>query len=306
MWGRRLTYLAALSGCLVFYAAYQEWLGWLLLVGMLALPWVSLVLSLPALLTARLQVRCPSVVNVGDEALPQLFESGPLPQAPIKLRLELTDCLTGSHTRQKPEQPLPTEHCGAWQVQPVKVRRFDYLLLFRLPLGKKEGARLLVRPLPIPMETPPSLDKYLELAFRPKPGGGFAENHELRLYRPGDDLRQIHWKLSAKTGELVLREPQEPVRGLAVVALVLSGEREKLDEKLGQLLWLSDYLIQRQVPHQIRCLTGRGMESFAVDAETDILPAVDSLLQSPMAQEGSTLPPIQASWLYEIGGVTYA
>ncbi len=302
MWGRRFAYLAALAGCLVSYIAYREWLAWFLLLAVAVLPWASLVLSLPAALTSRLRVLCPTAVEAEEEAVPEVREKCPLPPAPMDLRLEAVQSYSGTRERLRPGEPLPTGHCGELRVKPVKVRRYDYLMLFRLGAGKLEEASLLVRPRPLPMDCPPSLDKYLAQAFKPKPGGGFAENHELRLYRPGDDLRQIHWKLSAKTGELVLREPQEPVRGLAVVKLVLSGTPEELDEKLGRLRWLSGYLLDRQVPHQIRCLTGRGMEGFAVEKASDLLPALDALLRAPLAGEGETLPPIQAAWQFEIGG----
>ena len=38
-----------------------------------------------------------------------------------------------------------------------------------------------------------------------------SEVFSLREYRPGDPVRQIHWKLTAKTGTPVLREPSDPV-----------------------------------------------------------------------------------------------
>ena len=42
MAGRRIVYLASFIGCLVFYYFYREWLSWLFLVAVGALPWLSL------------------------------------------------------------------------------------------------------------------------------------------------------------------------------------------------------------------------------------------------------------------------
>ena len=40
--GRRIAGLGLLAGCFVFYIAYGEWFSWLLLMLILALPWLSL------------------------------------------------------------------------------------------------------------------------------------------------------------------------------------------------------------------------------------------------------------------------
>ena len=37
------------------------------------------------------------------------------------------------------------------------------------------------------------------------------ETFPVRDYAPGDSLRQVHWKLSGKTGRLVVRDPARPV-----------------------------------------------------------------------------------------------
>lgn len=62
MLGRRLTYLACFAGCLIFYLAYGEWLSWVALLLALGLPWLSLALSLPAMLTLRLEIETPGAL----------------------------------------------------------------------------------------------------------------------------------------------------------------------------------------------------------------------------------------------------
>ena len=44
-----------------------------------------------------------------------------------------------------------------------------------------------------------------------RPGSDPSETFAIREYRPGDPIRQIHWKLSQKTDELMLRELGLPV-----------------------------------------------------------------------------------------------
>ena len=160
-----------------------------------------------------------------------------------------------------------------------------------------------VRPQPVPVTDLPGLENYLAAAWRPKPGGGFAENHELRLFRPGDSQNQIHWKLSAKTGKLMLRQPMEPLRGRVAVTMNLRGTPEELNRKFGRLLWTGQYLLQRQTPFEIRVFTGGGIYSFQVAREEHLTRAIDALLCYPAAQSGSIADsPCAASWHYHVGG----
>lgn len=289
---------------MVFYLAYREWFAWLVLVGVLCLPLLSLAVSLPAMVSTRLVARCPGMVPMEEEAAAVLTGDCRLPMPPVRGRFRVTRVITGESWMRKDGAELPTEHCGQLTVTPVRVWVCDYLGLICLPVRKKEAGQVLVLPESEPVDEMPDLSRYLANAWRPKPGGGFAENHELRLYRPGDDLRQIHWKLTAKTGKLILREPMEPRRGLALVTMVLSGSPDELDSKFGRLLWISERLLENGVPHEIRCLTGRGVESFSVRGQADVTQAVYALLASPGASSPVLPEMADAVWQYHIGGVS--
>ncbi len=287
---------------MVFYWAYREWLGWFLLVGMLCLPGLSLAVSLPAIITCRLVLRCPHSVSMGTQVPAALEARSPFPMPALRGKLRLTDLLTGETHQIRLGKPLPTGHCGSLEISPKKTHVCDYLGLLAFPTRKPQTQVLRVMPTPVPMETPPDMSRYISFASRPKPGGGFSENHELRLYRPGDSLRQIHWKLSAKTGKLILREPMETLRGQALLTLELTGSREELDWKLGRLLWLSRYLLEKEVPHRIHCLTGKGMLQFSVATQEHLLRALEALLQSGQASPDSQPQYLSAAWRYHIGG----
>lgn len=77
------------------------------------------------------------------------------------------------------------------------------------------------------------------LSYHAKPGGGYAEVHELRGYRPGDSLREVHWKLTAKVDHPIVREPQTPNRGPVILTLDLPGDPGALDSCLDQTCWLA-------------------------------------------------------------------
>ena len=303
MWGRRFGYLAALFGCWMLYIAYGEWFSWLALLAVAGLPWLSLLLSLPAMLRFRLEPGGAGAVTLGTEAEAWLVGSCGLPMPPFKGRLYLRSRITGQTRRYRSGEGLPTRHCGGYAVTIQGARVCDYLGLFALPVRHPGRATVLVRPKPLPVREVPDLDRFLAKSWKPKFGGGFSENHELRLYRPGDSLNQVHWKLSAKTGKLMLRQPMEPQRGLVLVTMTLRGDPSELDRKFGRLLWLGRYLAERNVSFELRVLTGQGVQSFPVDGERALNKAIDSLLCTEAAEKGSIRDhPFAASWHCHIGG----
>ncbi len=299
---RWLLYLTALVCCLVFHIAYQEWASWIFLLAMLALPPFSLLLSLPAMLTARARVEVPPAVAVGTPLALRVVVRSFVPVPVCRLNIRVFYTMTGECYLLDANAACSTEHCGAINCKPPRGWIYDYLGMFRLPLRRPPEFRILVRPRP--MELPePDLSNILVSAWRPKPGGGFAENHELREYRPGDHLSQIHWKLTAKTKKLILREPMVPDRNRMIIWLTLNGTQEEIDRKLARLLWLGGYLQRYDLKFQILAYTAAGKQLWDVDSPRALRRAVDLLLcHSPYS--GSDTPELTetANWIYYIGG----
>ncbi len=303
MTGHRILYAAALLCCVLFDVAYGAWLSGIVLLTVLGLPWFSLLLSLPGILSFRLGIRGDAVLPQGGEGDLWLAGSSHFPILPFKGKLVLTHCVTGETRPYRPHQGLPTIHCGGLKVRLEKGRVCDYLGLFAFPVGKKEQRTVLIRPQPLPVQDAPDLKRYIAKSWRPKFGGGFSENHEIRLYRPGDSLNQVHWKLSAKTGKLTVREPMIPQRGLVLLTMTLRGSYSELDRKFGRLLWLGSFLTEQNVAFELRILTGEGVQAIPVSDERELHKAIDQLLCAPAAREGDLRDrEFAASWQYHIGG----
>lgn len=303
---RWILYLAVWSGCLTFYYAYREWLSWIVLVAITLLPLFSLLISLPAMLLAKMQVNMPPCVTAGTPLSMVLTLHAPMPLPRWRVRILAVHSLTGKRWLLQPGGGFPTEHCGALDCKISRSWIYDYLGLFRLPVKAPPAFRVILRPRPVRPDRIPDVERYLSAAWRPKPGGGFSENHELRLYRPGDNLRQIHWKLSSKTGNLVFREPMEPNGSRALLWLSLSGDADLLDKKLGQLLWLSGYLQRRGLKHDILAYTGQGPQTWHIGSRHTLLEAMDALLgASAMADNTLPIHRETAAWQHYIGGDDY-
>lgn len=291
-----LFYLAGLVAALVFHVFYFGWFSWFLLVLALCLPLFSLVVSLLAMVRVQLRLEVPAQCTRGDPAYATLQAVGgflPLPRCRFRLivrsemtgqELVLRQWVTG---QERWYVPLDTGHCGAMTCYLARARVYDYLGLFFLPVRLPHPQELLVQPAAVKPEKLPNLSQFLVRQHRPKPGGGFSEEHELRDYRPGDSMRDIHWKLSVKTDTTVVREAQEPVRGVTLLTFDLRGPQTRLDGVLEQLLWLSQWLLEHETPHQILWIDPADCEltRFPVEKAEDWEALLPRLLHTPLRED---------------------
>ncbi len=280
---QQIAYLLTLLGSIVFYIFYQEWVSTILLWVTIGLPFVSLAVSLPRMLRAKMTVDSPLSVAMHTEAQAKLCCSEELP---FRGQLILRRCVTGERWRGKRQTRLPTDHCGALEVLSGRAFVYDRLGLIPIPVKVRGNRRTLVRPQPLEAPLPADVEKAVAASLAPKPGGGFSEYHELREYRPGDSLSHMHWKMTAKVGKPILREPMQPsMRWL--LALDIGGTAVQMDRKLGQLQYIAAYFLDHHVPFDIAALGGDGVIHLPVTREGDLSFVTDRLLCASPATGGS-------------------
>lgn len=297
-----MLYLAALGLCFIFYIAYGQWLSWLILLTVLLLPWFSLVVSLPAIFRFQAFPGGPAVLEQGMDGELWLVGSCPFPMPLFRGKLKMKHLITGKTWYYQDREDLPADHCGGIAVTAESVRVCDYLGLFSFPSSSREQKVILIRPRPLKMEIHSAVQQTAR-SWKPKSGGGYAENHELRLYRPGDSLNQVHWKLSAKTGTLILREAMEPQRGQILLTMNLRGSAEEMDRAFGRLLWLGRYLLEQNLYYDLQAMTAQGVLSFSITTESDLQRTIDILLCQKAAPSGDLRDrKFSAAWHCHIGG----
>ena len=291
-------------GSIVFYLAYQKWLAWLILLMVLLMPVVSLVLSLPGLFTLKLQILYPAYICQWEKKPLKVSKQCRFPQPLCQYKIRVHHPLSGRSYWLRDGENYPSDHCGSLVCKIEKAWVYDYMGLFRFRIHDGIGGRVIVRPRPMAIKKLPQLEQRIAISWRPKPGGGFGENHELRLYRPGDNLNQIHWKLSAKTGKLTIREPMIPAGRQVILAISLTGSADLLDRKFRQLLGMSAYLLDRSICHEIRANIGAGTQVLPVERREELEAAVDTLLCATPARQEEEIS-VSGAWVYRIGGDTH-
>lgn len=115
---------------------------------------------------------------------------------------------------------IPTTARGVIEVGPVSVRRGDPIGLFERTHDRRQAVDLYVHPRTTALDGL-SLGHLRDLEGLPSQhlARDDVSFHALREYQPGDDLRHVHWKSTARAGEVMVRQYEETRRSHFVVGL---------------------------------------------------------------------------------------
>lgn len=210
--------------------------GWFLLPVLLAVGIVLgvalgcavVLVALPSRVVASLRIRPPHA-SVGGPVSVQigLRNHGPAPLFQPVIRMPYPGGVHQTSTRWLPARrstetgiEVVTTRRGVHQVGPVEVLREDPFGLLRWTQIAEEAADLYVRPLRIPVES-------LGLGQLSDVDGVASDQvsmsdlafHALREYVPGDDLRHVHWRSSAKADRLLVRQYHDTRRSRVTVLI---------------------------------------------------------------------------------------
>jgi uncharacterized protein (DUF58 family) len=115
--------------------------------------------------------------------------------------------------------PVPTERRGVVPIGPLRVTRGDPLGLLSLGRTHGETTTVWVHPRIHPLRAVPAgLARSLDGRIDRVPHGTITFD-SLREYVVGDELRRVHWRSSAKVGELMVREQLDTSEPTIVVVL---------------------------------------------------------------------------------------
>lgn len=290
---RRATYGAALLAAVVLHLAYGQYVTQYILLFLVFLPILSLLLSLPAILTSRAELSGGADVQRGRSCKVRLRVDCRffLPPDHYRITVEHRNLFLDSagtrvkvqiHGTRRCEQIFTpeTDRLGTLSYRIRSARACDYLGLFAIPIKRSGSVTLTVLPnaeQPVPM---PTLLEDSECIQKPKPIG-FSEEHELRPYREGDAVNLIHWKLTEKMDAPIVREPQELLRRKVVLSMDLLTDYPAQQSVLEQLCFLSGLLIEQNIPYLLRY----GLRTAHIGGEGDFKRFLKSLLSEPVRDE---------------------
>ena len=257
---RRIMYIFSLVGSLIFVIMYSRWISWYLFLVLLLMIPFDMIVSLPGMFSRKLLIEVPNVVEQHAKAVMafKVVSNKRFPARHIKIKVSIKGhdskkaflrCVCSAANDSESEVLLDTTRCGAFSFEAGRMWTCSLLGTFSLPSPISFETSVLVLPPP----TPPagSINLPSTSVLRPKPGGGFADDHDIRPYRPGDPIRSIHWKVSAKLNSPVIREPLiSPMRN-RLIRISKWETSEQCELILGRVRWVSDYLLERELPYYV-------------------------------------------------------
>ena len=112
------------------------------------------------------------------------------------------------------ELTIPAQRCGEVKIQCAEILLQDLLKLFRRKIRPFETVQTIVYPRAVNVHVEMSRATIgaprEEGRMQNRKGNDPSEMFDIREYVPGDDIRSVHWKLSSKTENLILREASDP------------------------------------------------------------------------------------------------
>jgi uncharacterized protein (DUF58 family) len=136
----------------------------------------------------------------------------------------VVDGLSGRETRTVSYR-MPALARGRYRAGPLHIRLTDPFHLLDVRRSFTATNEIIVAPVVEPLrnlEPPRSLDAGDDAGSH-SIGARGADDASTREYRTGDALRKIHWRSSARTGILMVRQEERPWQGKLTVLLDLRG-----------------------------------------------------------------------------------
>lgn len=221
----RILYVMTALAFLAFSMIYQSRIASVLLIASLCYPVLAALAAFIASITVQVGfVENRSVHSKGEEFELWIYVRGrsPIPYAPVELQCNLPDRDSGLFSIKRIYAAVPpfgrcrvsvtAMHCyrGSYIAEINRLSVFDPLRIIRISRRISSEATLVFLPRRIDLGELAS-EAHSENSANPAPllKGEREEFSHVRDYRPGDIMQLVHWKLTAKQDELMIKQYDE-------------------------------------------------------------------------------------------------
>lgn len=190
--------------------------------------------------------------------------------------------------------PVDTSACGHTEVRLASAYMLDPLGLARTRLpGAVYESSITVYPRVQDLDvqiTRANNASTTSISYDPRRSGqDRTEVFDLREFAPGDSLKSVHWKLSARFDDLMVREPSRPAGydvallcGMHVVDPQDANALQVLAAGLCMLSSISMGLLRRGTPHTVGYSDGSELHATTVDSLAAFGSMMDALMCVPL------------------------
>lgn len=156
---------------------------------------------------------------------------------------------------------IEARRCGHLRITFTHAKALDYFGLLRFPIKFSASYDTIVMPDSYEIMVIPAAQSYSpeesEEYIPNRAGNDVSETHQIRPYLPGDSIRQIHWKLTGKYDQLMVRECAMPLKYSMVVFFDTSYPEQHtpspacIDALAETVVALSEGLLDAGIAHMM-------------------------------------------------------
>lgn len=200
------------------------------------------------------------------------------------------------------EYVLDTSRRGVVEIGPFRLVQRDPFGLIRRTAARVAGTKITVQPRVYTPDVPKALALALAAGDDATPAAVSGDEHflALREYVLGDDPRTIHWRSSARVGELVVRQSVATVSRGTIVVLDVDSTAYSVDPMAGGSSSAELFEASIDLAASVAAVaaghgtvhvvtTGKAAPVFA-GSEADLNPVLDGLAGVQLSQPLATAP----------------
>lgn len=266
-----IEYALILAGVTVFYIFWTDYLSYFAFLFFIFLPIFSVVVSAFGMIGLSADVDTSRyTVEKGESFSIYLSttKKSILPTGRVRIRLFFQNTLTGEKSKKtvfltpgREEQIVEfcygSPHCGIVECYLKEIRVYDFLGLFFFQIRNKGQNKDSTIITPTTSELSGEVDQAdiadmeSNVFSKDRHGDDPSEVFDIREYREGDRLSQIHWKMSYKTNKLIVKEFSLPIADKLMLLCELNGDLDCIDGTLDALASIGQLFLENGITFQI-------------------------------------------------------
>ena len=311
----RLIYLAVLVIAGLFVVMYVDSLSLILLLITVALPIILFLLLVLARALTKITVEANELIATRGSAVSLRFNIKNLSFVALPtLRTELIYTAPFSDETEKDEVAFPlhaltkqtaffdikSDHVGTVKLYIGDIIFSDYFRLFNLKLKVRKQFEITflpdIKPLNIDVRQNTLLGVDSDVFSKSKKGDDPSEVFAIRDYVGGDKLNRIHWKLSSKQDNIMVKDYSLPVNNNIVIVAELASKKgenalDDIDTVIEAVFSLSNCLCEAELLHKICWYDKKSERFFSQEVKTtsEMFAALGLMLASRVGDDWNSM-----------------
>lgn len=306
----RQIYIGILIANSILFCLFSNWFLFLLSISMLVLPVILYFFMNRDIKSTKLKVSMKSGWTVGQKSVLRVELESRHPFIAAGL-MDLT--LQSENLKFKEKKiyeihiPISSSNrvfemeylpklCGNVELSCTSAMAYDVLGLIGMDIEKPEKKSVCIYPKKIPLELEKKNDagsiQEGEQYEKNKKGMDMTDIYDMREYIPGDNIRRVHWKLSSKLDNMVIREGSDTSHYDTILLIDIGlneaqkeAEKETLSSAFEAAMTVSRNLLAIGIRHCVCTSQENGVSIFELSNEKDFLQMQEEMMQFPLPSQ---------------------